>query len=53
MADFLCLFKDQRNKDGKSKIVSTNDENVIDNTTSWLNGDQMFKGVYEAVLAID
>ena len=50
---FLILVEGQRNKEGKFKVVSADDEGVIGGATRWLNGKQMFIEGYEDLLALD
>ena len=50
---FSVLVEGQRNKEGKFKVVSTNDEGVIVGATRWLSGNQMFYEGFEEMFAMD
>ena len=50
---FSILIEGQRNKEGKCKVVSANEEGVIGRSTRWLNGNQMFNEGYEDLFAMD
>jgi len=50
---FSVLVEGQRNKDGKFKVATANEEGVISGATRWLNGNQMFNEGYEDLFAMD
>ena len=51
--EFSVLVEGQRNKEGKFKVVSANDQGVIGRSTRWLNGNQMFNEGYEELFVMD
>ena len=50
---FSLLVEGHRNKEGKFKVASANDEGVVGGTTRWLNGNQMFNEGYENLFEMD
>jgi len=50
---FSVLVEGQRNKEGKYKVATANDEGVIDGATRWLNGNQMYNEGYEELFIMD
>jgi len=50
---FSILVEGQRNKDGKFKVVSADDEGVIGGATRWLSGNQMLNEGYDELFAMD
>ena len=50
---FSVLVEGQRNKDGKFKVATANDEGVVGGTSRWFNGNQMFNEGYEDLFAMD
>ena len=50
---FSVLVEGQQNKEGKFKVVSADDEGVIDGATRWLNANQMLNEGYEDLFATD
>ena len=50
---FSILVEGQRNKEGKFKVVSADQEGVIGRATRWLNGNQMLNEGYEELFAMD
>ncbi len=50
---FSVLVEGQRNKDGKYKVATANDEGVVGGVTRWLNERQMTNEGYEDLFAMD
>ena len=50
---FSVLVEGQRNKEGKFKVATANDEGVVGGTSRWFNGNQMFNEGYEDLFAMD
>ena len=50
---FSVLVEGQRDKDGKYKVATANNEGIVGGTSRWLNGNQMFNEGYEDLFAMD
>ena len=50
---FSVLVEGQRNKEGKFKVATANDEGVVGGTSRWFNERQMANEGYEDLFAID
>ena len=50
---FSVLVEGHRNKAGRFKVISTNEEGIISIKTRWLNGNRMNDEGYEDLFYLD